>query len=331
VAKFDTSYHHKMDSVTFDLLDRQIIQALALDGRAPFSRIAEVLDVSDQTVARRFRRLRTEAGFRIVGTVDPRRVGYDQWYLRLSCTPDAAVEVATALARRSDTAWVDLTSGGTEITCVTHVRSHHERDALLLRRLPHTRQVISVSAHCILEVFNGAKPWSGYDAELSIAQISGLRPPAPLEQGRVELDDGDRKLFEALARDGRTGHGELAEVTGWSESTVRRRIDVLHETGALYYHVDMDTRQLGYQAETNLWMSVPPSELAAVGKEIAGHQEAPFVGATTGPTNLVASVICRDTQDLYRYLTERIGAIGAVHHIETAPVIRTFKRAGTLL
>ena len=46
---------------TLDALDLKLLHALQIDGRAPFSRIAEVLGVSDQTVARRFRRLRTTA------------------------------------------------------------------------------------------------------------------------------------------------------------------------------------------------------------------------------------------------------------------------------
>jgi DNA-binding Lrp family transcriptional regulator len=55
-----------------DDLDRGLIHALHLDGRAPFSRIAAVLDVSAQTIARRYARLRTEAS-RVVGLNRTRR------------------------------------------------------------------------------------------------------------------------------------------------------------------------------------------------------------------------------------------------------------------
>jgi DNA-binding Lrp family transcriptional regulator len=43
-----------------DDLDRALIHALHIDGRAPFSRIAAVLGVSAQTVARRYRRVSGE-------------------------------------------------------------------------------------------------------------------------------------------------------------------------------------------------------------------------------------------------------------------------------
>lgn len=58
-----------------DDLDRALIPALHLDVRASFSRIAEGLGVSARTVARRYRRLRTEAGLRVVGLADPHRGG----------------------------------------------------------------------------------------------------------------------------------------------------------------------------------------------------------------------------------------------------------------
>ncbi|WP_157420505.1 Lrp/AsnC family transcriptional regulator, partial [Actinomadura kijaniata] len=41
-----------------DEIDRGLVHALHLDGRASFGRIAEVLGVSTQTVTRRYRRLR---------------------------------------------------------------------------------------------------------------------------------------------------------------------------------------------------------------------------------------------------------------------------------
>ncbi|WP_084464104.1 Lrp/AsnC ligand binding domain-containing protein [Microtetraspora fusca] len=78
-------------------------------------------------------------------------------------------------------------------------------------------------------------------------------------------------------------------------------------------------------------MKVEPRALSAVGAALAGHAEADVVAATTGPTNLMAGVTCRDTRALYRYLTERVAPLSGVRELETAPVIRTVKRVGTLL
>lgn len=45
-----------MDPLTLDGLDRQLVHALAVDGRAPFSRIAAAVGASDRTATRRTKR-----------------------------------------------------------------------------------------------------------------------------------------------------------------------------------------------------------------------------------------------------------------------------------
>jgi DNA-binding Lrp family transcriptional regulator len=99
----------------------------------------------------------------------------------------------------------------------------------------------------------------------------------------------------------------------------------------LYFDVDVDLRPLGFEAQAILWLSVPPAELAGVGNALAAHPQVAFVAATTGPTNLIASVVCRDVNALYRYLTDDVGRLRAVQHVETTPVIRTLKSAGEVL
>jgi DNA-binding Lrp family transcriptional regulator len=323
-----------MESVILDDVDRAVVHALHVDGRAPFGRIAEVLGVSDQTVARRYRRLRTAGVLRVVGGVDRMRLGHTSWAIRLRCAPDVSGPIAVALARRPDTFWVHLLSGGTEIACGTMARTDDERDALLLQRLPRTGRVSSVTAHSLLHLYvGGPATWPGITGALSAGQIERLRPDVPAAPGDepVVLDDGDQLLLAALSLDGRAGHAELAGVTGWSESTVRRRMERLRACGVLYYDVDIPPAAFGMRTEARLWMSVRPAELASVGHAMAGHPEVSFAAAITGPANLMAAVACRDDQALYRYLTERVGALDGIDRLETAPVIRTVKRAGALL
>jgi DNA-binding Lrp family transcriptional regulator len=108
-------------------------------------------------------------------------------------------------------------------------------------------------------------------------------------------------------------------------------MDRLYGSGVLFYDIDIPLQSLGFHTDARLWMSVRPADLAATGEALARHPEVSFAAATTGPANLMVAVTCRDDQALYRYLTERTGALEGGGYLETAPVIRTVKRAGAVL
>ncbi|OIK06318.1 Lrp/AsnC family transcriptional regulator [Streptomyces monashensis] len=313
----------------YDELDRRLVHALQINGRAPFSAIAEVLGVSDRTVARRYARLRSAGAVRVLCGVDPTALGAILWFLRVRCAPAASLPVAEALARRPDTSWVSLSSGGTEITCVVRTENEADSETLLLAKLPRTPRVEGVTAHSLLHAFYGGPDnLVGKLGSLDAEAIERLRPPpVPHRPGPLRLDDGDRKLLALLSTDGRAGFEQLAAATGWSPTTVRRRMTELREHGLLYLDIDVDWRMFGVNSRTLLWLSVAPTHLKEAGQALAGHPEIAFAAATTGPTNLYASAVCRNQQELYRYLTTRVATLPGVTHIETAPVIKTVKQA----
>ncbi len=312
-----------MPPVTLDDLDRAVLHALHIDGRVQFNHVATVLGTSPQTVARRYRKLRESGALRVVGMIDARRSGQVEWFLRLGCTPDAALKVAKALGRRPDTSWVQLTSGGTEISCV--IRAANAPEALLLQQLPKTPKVVSVSAHCLLRSFvGGPVGWAGRADVLTAAQVAELTPSF---DDRAEAEP-DERLLAALHQDGRTTFADLATVTGWSEPTVRRRVNHLRAAGVLYFDVDVDPVALGFTAMAVLWMSVRPQRLVSVAEALARQPEVALAAITTGPANVLAKVVCRDIDALYAYLTERVATIEGIERMETAPVIHTVKRAG---
>ncbi|MFI9235294.1 Lrp/AsnC family transcriptional regulator [Streptomyces sp. NPDC053079] len=320
-----------MDDQGFDLLDRQLVQVLMIDGRAAFSRLATVLGTTDQTVIRRYRRLRGAGLLRVLGLPVGDRVGLHESRLRIQCVPGAAPAIAEALARRPDTGWVKIFSGGTEVGCLVSSRTWEDHEALLLRKLPRTQHVTGVSAQSMLHRYTGGAKRRLCLTELSEEQIEALEPPpVSTDEETVRLDDWDHAMLAVLARDGRAGYPELAKATGRSESTVRRRVDHLRRSGALAFDVEVLPVHLGYRTEAALAATVAPSDLAEIGRALADHPQVPFVAATTGAANLAASVLCRDQRDLYTYMTEGIGALKAVRRLEVLPVLRHVKRAGLL-
>ncbi len=327
-----------MKTSQLDEVDRQLLHALIVAPRASFRVIAGVLGVSDQTVARRYRRLAETADLRILGLIDGPRAGWVDWLVRLQAVPGSAQRIADTLARRPDTRWVRLYSGGTEIVCGLQARSPEQRNALFLRGLPGSRHVTAITAYSILNVFSPVE-YVGHANGLSEAQLTALRgaasePPPPAyrpadgQELATELRPADDPLLAELAQDGRTPVADLAAAIHWHESTVRRRIEELRRAGLLYFDLDIDDSVLGISATVMLWLKVEPASLDAAGRAVAAHPEVPFAAATTGPTNLVVSGVFRDTREFYAYLTTKLAGLPGLQSVESAPIIGTLKRAG---
>ncbi len=313
--------------VSVDSVDRKLLNALAVEPRASFQRMAAVIGVSDQTVGRRYRRLRRHAGLRVQGRLHAGGGGLADWYLRVGCVPGAATVLAAALAARRDTSWVVLVSGGTEIVCGLQVRNESQRDALLLDGLPGSRRVAHLGAQSLLHDYS-AGPWRQLTGHLTPAECELLEPvPVVAEpDGRVSGDE--LRLGELLMRDGRAATAGLAAALGWHESSVRRRIQDLRRTGRLRFRLDLDARSLSLNVHALLWASVEPGMLDRAGSVMSAQPEVPFVAATTGAANLMAAVYCRDATALHAYLNGPFASLPGIRSVEVAPIIRVVKRGG---
>jgi DNA-binding Lrp family transcriptional regulator len=219
--------------------------------------------------------------------------------------------------------------------CLARTRDRADGDNLLLHKLPRTPNVVDIAAQSVLHVeYGGRHRWRAKTSALTdeqAAEMDGGHGPSAATGEAVELTDVDELLFEVLARDGRAGFAELAAASGLSESAARRRLEQLRRAGVLFFEVEVEAALLGFRTMTFLRMAVPPTHLESVLRDLATHPEAAFVAATTGVTNVAATVCCRDEADVYRYLTTRIAALDAVTWVESSPSFRQIKREGAVL
>jgi DNA-binding Lrp family transcriptional regulator len=204
------------------------------------------------------------------------------------------------------------------------VRSHtqQERERLLVDRLPRTASVLNLSASVVLRRFAGgsASDWVGVRNALTATQRRKMGVDAAVRNPRASaagLDAADYAMLEVLTEDGRASFSELARAAGTTEGRATRRLAMMFETGVVYLDVDLAGSALGFP--TSAYLS------------LAEHDETPFVAALSGPSNVVASVTCRDLDELYQYVTTKVGAIDGVQNMEISPVLRRLKQAGTLV
>src|SRR5579862_1268976 len=130
----------------------------------------------------------------------------------------------------------------------------------------------------------------------------------------LRVDEVDRKIIEALQRNGRESFRGIAARVGVSEATVRARYGRLTSEGILQVVGVTNPLGLGFeQALVGVKTSGPPSTVA---DEISQWPEADYVVVTAGQFDLVVEVVASDRHAMLE-LTNRMRSLPGVISTET--------------
>lgn len=314
-----------MTTPPLDDLDRRIVAALQVDGRASWRRIAEVLEESERTVTRRGNDLLSSHQVRI-STLGGHNAAV---LVRAECTIGAVRATATALAQRPDCVFAYALSG--TIECVAEIRvSTANLAALVLDELPGTVGLVRAQADPVLRVVRSVRQWR--PAILTPAQIAALEvPPYGVQQpdgsDPVPLSGTDRAIVRVLADDGRASVTAIARGAGISESTARRRLEWLQTNGHLWSRAVVEPSLLGFPLEAMLWIRVVPGRLDSFVDHLLADPCVRQATAIAGEFDLAVNVAVKDQSSLYALVAGSTWR-EMVHSVQISVVLQAMKRSG---
>ncbi len=304
-------------------IDRRIIGALQVDGRASWRTISKVLGIPLTTVVRRGNAL-IEAG---VVTVTVMTLAERTAIIEVTAESAQVDSVAQELASRPETVFVYALSSPTRLVLEQYL-SRRELAYSVLEDIPSIPGVHGVTATPVLDYHKTLTQWM--PDLITPAESARLNPNhARLNDLRGRADDGDLAMLAALAADGRTGTARLAEVTGYSTTTVRKRMERLL-TRIAEVRAVVSAENLGLSAEAFLWISTSPSRAAEVADAIASNPFTKYVVTVLGEHQVVANVAMADYEAFREFLAEETWA-GLVRGVRASTVLRTYKSGGVVV
>jgi Lrp/AsnC family transcriptional regulator for asnA, asnC and gidA len=140
-----------------------------------------------------------------------------------------------------------------------------------------------------------------------------------------ELDRLDRAIISQLQEDGRRPLRAIARSLGVGEGTVRFRTTRLQEEGILRILALADPFALGYAVQASVLVRVSPTAHARVAETLTGWPEVMYLSSCAGSADLYMHIICRDHDDLWRLLAERLGSVEGVVGTETLMELHVHK------
>ena len=140
------------------------------------------------------------------------------------------------------------------------------------------------------------------------------------------IDELDQRIIEELRHDGRRSHAELARRLGVAESTVRNRVSRLLNDGYMQVVTISNLGSLGYNVEVLINVQVQAGALTKVAECLSAMDEVRYVGLTTGTYDMMVGASFHDTDELFRFVSERLNNTPGIWRTETAHVLKVWKR-----
>ncbi|WP_067898787.1 Lrp/AsnC family transcriptional regulator [Nocardia vaccinii] len=309
-------------------LDRRIVGALQVDGRASWRQIAAAIGEPERTIARRGDAL-LRSGVVTVIAASPQGEGV---IVRVRCGPGMARPVGAALARRSDSSSCCLLTGA--VDCFAEIFYPQERLAsLALDEISGTPGVVDIRTDPITRYYRAVHGWQpGLITQSEATAITNCSLPARFStgiSGLPPLTREEQTILGALGTDGRMPYEALARLAGLSEPTARRRVQSLRSSGRAVIRAVIEPRLIGLPAEAMLWIRARPRDVDAIGEALAASPFIRYAAATMGEYQLVAQLIVADMRALHDCVTRSPWSSRAVS-VETSLIVATPKRSGVL-
>ncbi|HEY4023573.1 MAG TPA: Lrp/AsnC family transcriptional regulator [Pseudonocardiaceae bacterium] len=322
----DRSATHDVDEVDLALLD-----ALHVNPRASFERLASALGISAVTAARRWQRL-ASTGRVWVSSAPGAQVGLVAAVYEIEARPGRAESVGRYLAEIPQVGSVYLTAGSYDVHGLIFAANMRTLTELLFDRLATTPDVVRARSQVGLEWFSGVR-WRLGAIDTGTEREVRESTDASRERGRgaKTLDPDEHDLYLALQHDGRARYRDLAHDLGTSEQQVRRRMTSMAKRGLLTFRTDFTRIEGGWPALLTLWLRVPDEALEAVGVEIGGWRETRICFSVVGAANLFVMAQLHRIGEL-SHLFARIRDLGRqVEVTDQRVVLRPVKSFGRLL
>ena len=313
-----------------DPLDRRIVAALQVNGRAGWRRIAAALDAPERTVAARGAELLRSRQVRMTAiTLLPQGGVLDSAITSVSCVSGMNRVTAAAAAARPNSVFTYLTTGDAD--CVFELMNERSRSlSVLLDEVPGLVGAAGINTATILKLYKGTHQW--LPGILSDDQVAALtdREQAWEPTGSVELaplSREEQQIARVLAADGRATVEELARATALSPASARRRLAHLQQSGRLFDRAVVEPAAIGFPVEAILRIRTFPGRTESVATRLARVPEVRYLAFTTGRHQLFVDIACVNHDALADFLMRADWTEDAVE-VDTSIVLQAVKRSG---
>jgi Lrp/AsnC family transcriptional regulator, regulator for asnA, asnC and gidA len=150
-----------------DEKDRAIVSILQYDGRTPFTKIAEELNITEGSVRHRVKRLIESQKLKIVGIAQPEEMGWNEaGIIGINVQADRITEVADEIAQLPEVSYLIQAAGEFDLFAEVYCRDREHFVSFLNNRLQKIPGVDRTQSFLILKMHKLSYRWGEAEAPI---------------------------------------------------------------------------------------------------------------------------------------------------------------------
>jgi Lrp/AsnC family transcriptional regulator, regulator for asnA, asnC and gidA len=126
---------------------------------------------------------------------------------------------------------------------------------------------------------------------------------------RLQLDELDFQIIQALRADARVAASEIARQTGTNERTVRKRIDRLVADGVIRLTAVLNPQVFGYVTAADILLDADAAQEDEILKKLMSMPEITYVAFGQGSTEMSIEARFKDNDALREFIRRSLPAI----------------------
>lgn len=139
------------------------------------------------------------------------------------------------------------------------------------------------------------------------------------------LDSIDQQIVSLLKNDGRMPFTSIASTLGIAESTVRKRVNDMVDTGALKITAIVDPRVLEKTTAAVVGLHIEGSKVDEIVQRLNTYAQVTYIAACAGMYDLIIKINVSCTEELYDFLSNELRKIEGIKSSETSLVMKICK------
>jgi Lrp/AsnC family transcriptional regulator for asnA, asnC and gidA len=137
-----------------------------------------------------------------------------------------------------------------------------------------------------------------------------------------KYDKIDRKIVGLLREDGRMSASEIARRVdgGITERVVRYRINRMLAENVIQICPVVNPQAFGFTTRADVFLEVDSDAIMKVARTLAEYEQVSYTACSIGEKDVSIQVFGKDTEEVYRFVTEVVGRMPGVRKTSTSIV-----------